>query len=74
MGHLCICFVVAEEIAEVPFTPGHEMVGQVSLYISLVPRPSLDLPWQLLMSLFECNIKSWEIEREPGDEATYTSY
>ena len=25
-----IIFVVAEEIAEVPFTPGHEMVGQVS--------------------------------------------
>ena len=22
--------IVAEEIAEVPFTPGHEMVGQVS--------------------------------------------
>ena len=41
MGHLdiiynaLILFVVAEEIAEVPFTPGHEMVGKVSQHFVL---------------------------------------
>ena len=45
---------------------------------SLVPRPSLDLPtfnvtckkWE--EALFASNIKSWEIERGPGDEAEAT--
>ena len=38
---------------------------------SLVPRPSLDLP-----AFDACNIyiKSWEIERDPGDEAIKGDY
>jgi hypothetical protein len=57
--------------------------------VSLVPRPSLDLPAfnvtrkKLLRAtlkagrsreFFACNIKSWEIERGPGDEATWIPY
>jgi hypothetical protein len=36
-------------------------------FTSLVPRPSLDLP--AFNVAFVCNIKSWEIERGPVDEA-----
>ena len=35
---------------------------------SLVPWPSLGLP-PFYVALFACNIKSWEIERGPGDKA-----
>ncbi len=35
--HLIFYFhVVAQTIAKVPFTPGHEMVGEVSRYLGLV--------------------------------------
>ena len=33
--HSLLIHIVAEEIAEVPFTPGHEMVGQVSHYLAV---------------------------------------
>ena len=43
------------------------LVEETETQCSLIPSPSLDLP--AFNVAFACNIKSWEIERGPGDEA-----
>ena len=53
---------------------GIQILSCLWAHPSLVPRPPLDLPAFNVVPLFACNIKSWEIEKGPGDEARHIQW